>query len=430
MQALKTRGYRIVNRIVVGTAAASVVLLAAACSSSGSSSSTSSGGGSSPKASASSVTLGEITDLSGAASFYGIPENHGGEIAADQVNAAGGIKSLGGAKLVIKTYDTASNPDNGQTEATAAVGDKVSAVFGGEISDTVLAGINVTQRAGTAWVDTGGTADEIHERGYDTVFQVVHDSTQFASEWLSVAQLAAQKLGISSPTVAIAYSQTSYGEELYNAWNTADKSAGMKTVTSFGYPLTTTDFSAVAARLAAANADIILNMGYPGDGLALAKLFATQSKPKAKIVLLAGSDAGAVTGQLATQADGSLMIGDLVPGVKGLPASYTTFYNLYEAKYHSAPDSQSLAGYAAVEFIAAALEQAKSSAPAAVASALHSITLTQTTGNIYPDPTTLSFASNGSLVQAPFYAAQITGGTAKLVWPASVTEATITAYSG
>ena len=153
-----------------------------------------------------------------------------------------------------------------------------------------------------------------------------HDSTQFASSWLAVAQLAAQKLGISNPTVAIAYSQSSYGDELFAAWNTAAKSTSLKTVTSFGYPLTTTDFSSIAARLAASKADIILNMGYPGDGLALAKFFATQSKPKQKIVIMAGSDAGAVTGQLATQANGSTLIGDITPGVKGLPASFTTFY--------------------------------------------------------------------------------------------------------
>ena len=163
MQALKTG----VHRLAIGAAVVSAAVLAAACGSSGGGS-TGSGGANTP----STITIGKITDLSGPASVYGIPENHGGQIAVDQINAAGGIKSLGGAKLAIKTFDTASNPDNGQTEATAAVGDKVSAIFGGEISDTVLAGINVTERAGIPWVDAGGTANEIHQRGYKTVFQV------------------------------------------------------------------------------------------------------------------------------------------------------------------------------------------------------------------------------------------------------------------
>ena len=260
---------------------------------------------------------------------------------------------------------------------------------------------------------------------------MTHYSTQFATEWLDVAKLAAQKVGIASPTVAIAYSESSYGEELFSAFNTANASAGMKVVTSFGYPLTTTDFSSVAARLAASSANIIFNMGYPADGLSLAKLFATQSKPKAKVILLAGSDAEDVTGQLKTQADGTFMNGDLVPGVTGLPAAFSTFYQQFEAKFHSAPNSQSNAwGYVAVRFIAAALEKAKSTSPSAVATALHGVTLTQSTGNIYPEPTTLSFASDGTLTQAPFYAAQIVGGVGKLVYPTSVSETTITPYSG
>jgi branched-chain amino acid transport system substrate-binding protein len=413
------------HRLIIGAAAAASALAVAACGSSG-------GGGSASPASSSpaSVTLGEITDLSGVASTYGIPENHGAQIAVAQINAAGGIKSLGGAKLVIKTFDTASAPDNGTTQATAAVGDKVSAVFGGEISDTVLAGINVTQRAGVAWVDTGGTANEINQRGYSTVFQAVHDSTQFAAGWLNVAKLAAQRLGLSHPTVAVAYSQSSYGQDFLNAFKAADKSGGLKVVTTFGYPLTTTDFSSVAARLAASPADMILDLGYPGDGLSLARLFATQFKPKAKVILAAGSDAADVVSQLKTHADGVNVLGDLAPGVKGLPASFASFYQLYLARFHAVPNSQSLNGYIAVRFIAAALEKAKSGAPAAVTKALGGATLTHASGNIFPEPATLSFASNGTLAVAPFYAAQVAGGAAKIIYPAAVAETTIKAYGG
>ena len=234
------------------------------------------------------------------------------------------------------------------------------------------------------WVDTGGTANEIHERGYSTVFQVVHDSTQFAQGWLDVAELAAQKLGLTNPTVAIAYSASSYGEEFLSAFNAINKTGGLKVVTSFGYPLTTTDFSSIAARLASANANIVFDMGYPGDGLNLARLFATQFKPKAKVILLGGSDAVSVVGQLKTQADGALMLGDLAPGITGLPASFAGFYSLYEAKFHTAPNSQSLNGYIAMRFIAAALEKAKSASPAAVTEAMRGTALTQTSGNIFP----------------------------------------------
>jgi branched-chain amino acid transport system substrate-binding protein len=376
------------------------------------------------------VTLGEVTDISGAASAYGIPENRGAEIAVSQLNAAGGIASLGGAKLAIQTFDTGSNPDNGQTEASAAVAAKVSAVLGGEISDTVLAGINVTQRAGIPWVDAGGTANAINARGYSTVFQAVHDSTQFDAEWLGVAQLAAKQLGIANPTVAIAYSQSSYGEDLFNAFNAANAGGKLKVATSFGYPLTTTDFSSIAARLATASADIIFDMGYPGDGIALAGLFAKQSKPKAKIILMAGSDAVDVVSQLKSEANGVLVLGDVAPGMQGLPPEFTAFYNAFQAKYHTQPNTQALSGYVAAEFIAAALEKAKSSDPAAVATALRQVTLTQSTGDIYPTPGSLAFTANGTLANAPFFAAQVVNGTAKIVWPASAGAAAIRPYAG
>ncbi|WP_433249359.1 ABC transporter substrate-binding protein [Actinomadura nitritigenes] len=403
---------------VAGLAALAMTATVAGCGSSGGSGGTKDG----------KVVLGEVTDLSGVASSYGIPESQGAQIAVDQINAAGGIKSLDGAKLVIKKYDTASSPDNGTTKATAAVGDKVSAVFGGEISDTVLAGINVTHRAGTAWLDSGGTADQIHKRGYDTVFQVAKNSTQYSQGWVDTAKLAAAQLGITNPTVAIAYSQTSYGQDFLDAFEAINKTAGFKVVSKIGYPISTTDFSSIAARLASTPADIIFNIGYPADGLNLAKLFATKYSVKAKIYIAGGSDAVDVVSELRSQADGTLVLADVTPSTPTAPAEFKTFYDQYKAKYKAAPNSQAMFGYVSVRFAAAAVENAKSAAPTDVAKALKSVTLTQTTGNIFPSPSTLSFAGDGSLKQAPFLASQVVGGTAKVVFPTSAAESKIQPY--
>jgi len=418
-------------------ASITAVAVVAACSSSGGGSGSGGSGGSGDSGSsggatstapASTISLGEVTDFSGAASAYGIPENQGAQIAVDQINAAGGIKSLGGAQLAIKKFDTASNPDDGTTQATAAVAAKVAAVFGGEISDTVLAGINVTQRAGVAWLDAGGTADEIHQRGYNTVFQVAKDSTQFSQGWVDVIKAAESKLGISDPTVAVAYSATSYGQDFLNAFNKINKTAGFKVVQQFGYPLSTTDFSSVAARLASSSADIVFDIGYPGDGLALAKLFATKFTLKSKMFIAGGSDAADMVGQLKSQANGSLVLGDLTPTTPTVPASFKTFFNQYQAKFHKIPNAQSMFGYVCVEFIAQAMEAAKSSSPADIVTALKSVSLSQTTGNIFPSPATLSFASDGSLTEAPFFASQVINGKAQIVYPTAAAETAIQPY--
>jgi branched-chain amino acid transport system substrate-binding protein len=412
-------------------AAPALAAILAACSSSGSGGANSSGaagGGAASGKKVSTVTLGEVTDFSGAASAYGIPENQGAQIALDEINAAGGIKSLGGATLTIKKYDTASSPDNGPTQATKAVADKVAAIFGGEISDTVLAGINVTQRAGVAWVDAGGTADAIHKRGYDSVFQVAKNSTQFSQGWFDTAKLAASQLGISNPTMAIAYSQSSYGQDFLDAFEKANSGGDFKVVQKFGYPLGTSDFSSIAARLASTSADIIFNIGYPGDGLNLARLFATKFKTKAKVYIAGGSDAADVVKALHAQANGALVLGDVTPTTKNVSQKFKDFYSAYQSKYKAVPNTQALFGYECVQFLAQALEAAKSDAAADVVKALRSVTLTQDSGNIFPSPAELSFGDDGALKQAPVYAAQVQNGAAKVVFPAEVAEAQMQPY--
>lgn len=413
-----------------GSFLAVAVGLALATSACGSSDDTSGSGASTGSGTSttkvSTVTLGEVTDLSGAASVYGKPENQGAQIAISEINAAGGIKSLGGAKLQLKTYDTQSSADQGAPQATAAVSDKVSAVFGGEISDTVIAGTNVTQRAGIPWVNAGGTANDIVSRGYSTVFTVNKDSDQYGAGWADAIRQAAQALGISNPKVVVAYSDTTYGQQLLDGF-TKDAS-GMTITSKFSYPGTTTDFSSVAARLASADADVIFNAGYPGDGIALGKLFATKFTPKAKIVIGGGSDAADVLTQIKDQGNGLLVLGDLAPDTKGVPASFTTMYSDYQSKFNAIPNTQALAGFEAVQMIAQALEAAKSTDPKAVATALKSVELTADTGNVYPAPTTLSFADNGSLKEAPIYLSQIVGGKQVLVYPSAVAGGAITAY--
>ena len=56
------------------------------------------------------VNIGVIQPLSGANAQFGINCRNGIEFVADAVNAAGGIKALGGAKINLIVSDATSNP--------------------------------------------------------------------------------------------------------------------------------------------------------------------------------------------------------------------------------------------------------------------------------------------------------------------------------
>ncbi|WP_392544238.1 ABC transporter substrate-binding protein [Oryzobacter telluris] len=412
------------SRITLAVVAAPLLLVASACGS------TETPSDSASSASVKEVVVGSVTDLSGPASVYGIPENQGAQLAVEEVNAKGGIKSLGGAKLKLKPYDTQTTPDQGATQAQAAVNDGVSAVLGGEVSDTVLAGTNVTHRAGIPWVNTGGAADKINQRGYNTVFSNVANTTQAGTGWQEVIGFVSKELGISNPTVATSNVSNSYGVALFDAWKKANSSAGYKLLSDVSYQPGTTDFSAVAARMSNSKADVLMTLGYPGDSLALTKSFGTQFKPSSKIWLATGGDSAQILKQVGGPADGTITTIGPVAGMPGLPPLFDSMSAAYQKKFNEVPTRQSFSGYTSMMFIVAALEKAASAEPAKIAAALTSVSLTNDNGNVYPSPAELKFTAQGTLENAPVYYAQLQNGKVEVVYPASVASAKPIAYGG
>src|SRR6516164_8006249 len=68
------------------------------------------------RAQAAPIKLGVLQPLTGALAFDGQQGQLGADAAIEAVNEAGGIKSLGGAKLVAVGGDARSTPDGGTAE--------------------------------------------------------------------------------------------------------------------------------------------------------------------------------------------------------------------------------------------------------------------------------------------------------------------------
>ena len=410
---------------IAGLGAACVLALAA-CSSSGSTSASStSGTGSASNASTStkSVTVCEVTDLSGSQDVLTVSEAGGGAAAASIINAAGGIKSLGGAKIVIKKFDTQSNPTMGSTEANAAVSAGCKAIFGGEITDTVMAGTLVTHRSGIPWVDIGGIGDAVHERGFNDVFQLL-TTTSLAQGYMDELQQVATQFHLSHPTIGLSVSDTTYGEDFYTAFTKLNASGQFKVVSNVNYPLGTTDLSSVAARMVSQKPDILFNMGYPPDGIALTSLFKKTFHTSA-VAFFSTAEAPVAMSQLGSLADGQLFENTAPPGTS---ANLSAFNSAYKTATGQAPAIEAWEGYTAVAFIGAALQKAGSTSGPAIAAAMHSVTLNSSNGDIYPQD--LTFGSDGVLNTPPTYWQQDQAGKLLFVYPASLKQAGLISYAG
>jgi branched-chain amino acid transport system substrate-binding protein len=94
------------------------------------------------------VNIGVIQPLSGANAQFGINCRNGIELVADEINAAGGIKTLGGAKINVIVSDATSNPTTAPTVAQRLIAqNELTAVLGAFASSLTLAISEVTARA-------------------------------------------------------------------------------------------------------------------------------------------------------------------------------------------------------------------------------------------------------------------------------------------
>jgi branched-chain amino acid transport system substrate-binding protein len=118
------------------------------------------------------VKIGVIVPLSGAWARQGQLVKMGAETAVAEINAGGGIKALGGARLELVTLDAGDSPEKAKNAAQRLVAQEPDVVggMGSWLSSFTLAVTEVTERAELPWF-TLSYADNITTRGFKYVFQ-------------------------------------------------------------------------------------------------------------------------------------------------------------------------------------------------------------------------------------------------------------------
>ena len=118
-----------------------------------------------PRAAGGPVKLGVLHPVTGALSYSGQQGRLGATLAIDEINAAGGIKALGGAKIDPMLGDAQSTPEGGTAEVEKMNSAGVSCIVGGYASNICLATTQAAARYELPYVVDVGVADGIVTRG-------------------------------------------------------------------------------------------------------------------------------------------------------------------------------------------------------------------------------------------------------------------------
>ena len=118
------------------------------------------------------VKIALVAPLSGRWARQGQLKKMGADMAIDEINAQGGIKALGGAKMVLLPADAGDSVEKAVSAAQRVLSgrDKISAGIGSWLSSFTLGVTEVAERLQVPWF-TLSYADNITERGFKYTFQ-------------------------------------------------------------------------------------------------------------------------------------------------------------------------------------------------------------------------------------------------------------------
>ena len=230
------------------------------------------------------IRVGAVFPLQGNAAGLAGEQLKGVQVAADFVNADGGI---GGRRIVLDVRDLASRDD-----ATAVMAglksDGVSLVIGAYASDLTIAASQAADAAGLVYWEAGAVADQLTGRGLPLVFRVGASGTNLGSNSAAfAARVLAPRLGATPGDlrVAIVNAEDEYARSVADAAARTATEAGLSVVARASYNLSLPHWPALMSELSSTRPDVVILASHIPDGIAFRRA-----------MLAAGLKVGALVG--------------------------------------------------------------------------------------------------------------------------------------
>lgn len=318
-----------------------------------------------------SINIGVVVPLSGANAQFGINSRQGIELVADEINAAGGIKSLGGAKINLIVADSTSTPTTAASVAQRLITQNdCVAILGAFASSLTLAISEVTERRGIPLL-TMSFSDQVTGRGFKNIFQVTSKGSVIGKAQFDGAIALTSTSQKKIEKIAILYEDTAYGTSQAAGLRAAAKAANAEIVMDDAYPLGISDVTPLINKLRNSGAQIVFPVSYLNDSLMIIR---TMRQQQIDLPIVGGA-AGYVIPDFAKG------LGNYAEGVLSVsPANYdlaTEFTERYRKRFGAFMVHEALEHAVLMDVLAQAIEKAKSTKPSDVRNALSSTKFTE-----------------------------------------------------
>jgi branched-chain amino acid transport system substrate-binding protein len=291
------------------------------------------------------VKIFNVVELSGTGTTAGTNFKNGVELAAKEINAAGGIL---GRKIVLENADTQSNPAIAKALTTKAIDDDAYVVMGPVFSGSIIVSMLETRRAEVPNF-TGGEAANITLQGNPYVFRT---SFSQATGMPKIAAYIAN--GIKAKSVVVLFVNNDFGKGGRDAVIKELGARNVKVLADISTDPGQVDFSAPVLRAKQANADVLFAYLNEEESARLLRELRKQGYDRPivgettimgqKVIELAGDAANGVKGHVGLTID--------APN-----PSIRSFAEKYEKEFRSKSDHNGIKGYTGMYVVKAVTEK-------------------------------------------------------------------------
>ena len=372
------------------------------------------------------VKVALVVPLSGPWARNGELHLKGAQLAIDEINAAGGIKALGGAKMKLVVGDAGDSTEKAKNAMQRIVSQNpdLSGGTGAFVSSFTLAVTEISERAEIPWL-TLSYSDQITNRGYKYVFQTSPTASKQSNDALPVVMEVAKLAQVATPkTVGIIMDNTASPVSFTKPMREGgfDK-LGLKLVADETFTPPLSDATSLVQKVRTARPDLllVLTTNVPDTKLVLEKLNEMGLGKGRLPIITNGGHMGAP--ELLTAVGKDLMEGVMVAianwGGKGQEDLIRTF----RAKTNEPWMTQdSISTYGDIELLKDAMEKAASADPKKIAEALRAMDSNSGAARFFPGQR-LKFDANGRRADASLVILQWQGGEPKPVFPPALATA-------
>ncbi|WP_424236878.1 ABC transporter substrate-binding protein [Bhargavaea ginsengi] len=358
------------------------------------------------------VKIGALHPLSGGLANEGQEMRDAIRLAVEEVNAAGGIQSLDGAKVELIEADSEGIAEKGVSETQRLDREGVAGVVGAYTSGVTLPATQEAEKARIPFVVDIASADEVTERNFKYTFRLQPSSTAMAENFLDYIDFLNNELDEPIQTIALVHEDSVFGSSIAKIIKEQAPSKNLDVTTVLPHAASAADLSSTINKLKSSKPDAIIATTYLRDGTLLTEgLKEAGVTPKALIGVANGAFSNAKF--ITEETDLNQYVLDVNYSINTNSDLAKEAQDAYSEKFNKNLGPNGAYSYMSTKVLIDAIERAGSTDREEIRKALAETKMEE---HILPQGT-IEFDEKGQNVNAQAVLNQIMDGESHIVYP-------------